>query len=419
MDFNNISNGYFYLNSWKFEIAQSIFESLYLELSKEDFKIDSKYMDNYISICKWLWEINLRNNDFNKAIDNYLFIYNKISDSDFDTLATLWQMYQNIWNDEKKDFFLKKAQLINHNMFKDRFWLWIEYIWRRVDNNDNLYIYIISKCAFNCCFCDRWENSFKENIKFETTLDEIKNIIKNTDLSKINTISIWWNEPLTNLNIISILNFLDTLWININLYTSWSEFHKTYKLLNIKNLRKVFLPIYWSNHKIHDEIVWKQWSYNNLHLINKILSNWWIEVFFSKLLVEKNFYDDNYIKPWEFFWTLHPKSTELYYNNSVQLSQILKKIDFSSKQYFEIVKLNTIPLCTYLNLISNEDLFLINIKNDYNEIKNSKINQNIIENYTKLKKCNNCVISKYCLWYYKQYFEKYWDNEINPITKLR
>lgn len=414
MEFNKIELWYNELHNGNLEEAKKYFIKLYDDLSRPEYLIDTAFLENYISLCKWLAEVHLKNGEITQALDNYLFIYNNLSDTNFDTLATIWQIYKNIWDREKSKLFLKRSKEIDYGLFKQRFWHSIETISSRMENNKHIYLYIISKCSFSCCFCDRWEEKHKNDIKIETTLEEIKNIISE-EVNDISSISVGWNEPLTNKNIVKIFEYLNSLDIKLQLYTSWSEKGKLKDLMIFKNIETVYLPMYSSIPSVHDHVVWREWAFNDLKEIENILKKNNINIYWNKLLIKANFWVDGYIGPWEDFNTLHPKNKKLYFENSISLTDIITRIDFKTPKYYNLLESNTIPICTVYNLINNKTEIIDHFKKIFPKIKELRISHNLIHEYVRPSKCGQCVMKNSCLWYYKLYFEKYWENEINPI----
>lgn len=414
MDFNNIKLWYKELHKWNITKSKVYFDELFTILTEENYKINKDFLENYISICKWLAEINIKLNDVDSALTNYLFIYEKLTNSDFDTLASIGQLYKNIGNDDKFNFYMNAAKEINLSAFNKRIWDSVISQNFRKEQDNSLYLFIISKCKFECCFCDRSLKSYKNNANLDTTVNEIKEIIKKVELENISYISIWWNEPLTNKNIIEILNYLNWLNISIELYTSWSEVNIIKKIANISNIKKVYLPIYSSSFKIHDDIVWKQWAFDDLKIIENILISKKIKVAYNRLLINKNYWDSEFKKDWIFFNVLHPKNEKLYIENSVSLTNIEKLITVNFDNY--ILK-QSIPLCFLINKYIDEDRekILKKVKDQFLNLKNDKKVQNLYNDYKKIEKCKSCSINNYCLWYYKLYFKKFWEEEFIPI----
>lgn len=431
---------YFRINEQ--EKADIIFNELYTELISLDYKSEENLKVNLISCILWLGEINMKKWNFGKALEYYEVWNNITSWKDFNVLFNLWVVYRNLWQEKKSYKILDEAKKIepnNSNLIRflnemsginseNDNWNKIikNFIEHRIEEDfinwgKRLYIVIYSICTFKCCFCVKWTDEYK--IKFkgtDTNLIQIKELLNEINLDEIKTITIWWSEPLTNSNIDDILYFLDSFWKNIEIHTSWSEKWKIQLMLNLKNLKQVILPIYWTKSVIHDKIVWLKWAYNDLEEIKKILINNNIKVVFHKLLIKDNFLDTEYIDNSKSFSLLHPRDKDLYIKNAILLTDLFSKVldENDVNSILNLYKLQWIPICFMLPYILKKDdknFIIKEVINLSSEIKEKNINENKSSYCTKPEKCKKCILNEYCLGYFKYYFDKFWDYEVNPI----
>lgn len=110
---------------WEVQEASKVLKDIHLK--SKDFKEDSKYFkDNYIILLSALWEIEMKNWDYNSSLDYYSEA-NELSDwKNFNVLFNIWISYHNLWKKEEWDDFIKRAQDIE----KDN-----EYLLKYLDNN--------------------------------------------------------------------------------------------------------------------------------------------------------------------------------------------------------------------------------------------------------------------------------------------
>lgn len=308
----------------------------------------------------------------------------------------------------------RKIELCSRFMLQDIKW------------KKTLYFYIINDCDYKCCFCDRSDPEINK-YNFHTTLEDIKFILKVNKQYKFHSFAVWWHEPLANSNIFEIINYIYKFNKNIVLYTSWSRPKELEKLLNDKYIKEVYLPIYSTDNKIHDSITQIKWSFKDFKECEKLLKENKVKYWLNSVLINKNIWDIDLFKICNFTLLLpnNLKPEEFYKNNWIRFKEYIEAFKAIYKKWISINKYFSwefwLPLCV-LKQIDNK-LFLKAIKEGSRDslvIENYKDSDmfDIKESYWKYKKveaCKKCNLYNRCNWYYKLYFDVFWENEVMPV----
>jgi MoaA/NifB/PqqE/SkfB family radical SAM enzyme len=119
------------------------------------------------------------------------------------------------------------------------------------------YLQLTKACNLKCSMCKFYENNF-ENL----WLDHFYKIIDILSKNWIKWITFWWWEPFLNKNIYEIVSYAKGLWLKTCIITNWTILleDKLKDLLN--NLDELLISIDSSISSIHDEIRWKEGTYN-------------------------------------------------------------------------------------------------------------------------------------------------------------
>ncbi len=433
-----IDGAYAFLSYWELDISLAIFLSLLKEiLLKKD--ISRNIPKDLIRIYSWIWEIFQKKSHPEKSLQYYLKAYKISWEQDFNIVFNIWVLYKHLWQNEMSNEFIKKASILEKdNPLIADFILksWETYSEKNKEINygfevsenweKSIYIYLHSVCNFSCCFCDKSTAEYKKQISWkDTSFWEVKSIFESIDILEIKQISIWGNEPLSNKYIDEIMYYLDSLKIPLKLYTSGSEKQKFELLFGLKNLKQVFFPIYSTKKNIHDKIVWREGAFNDLKEMEGILLQHNIAVKYNRLIIKENIWDSDYINKDEGFSLLNPRDEKLYKKNAVQIKEIFAHIFWEKDKDF-IVKMlinHSLPLCfmeEYFELLPEQekDQLIHTIQEIFIIEKQKRINEKNDSYYTKWEKCYTCNLQKYCLGYYKYYFEIFWYDEVKAILYI-
>ncbi len=266
----------------------------------------------------------------------------------------------------------------------------------------NLVIKITSSCFNDCIFCPHKEE--------ETDIIYVINSLLKINIDNVTDVYIVGEEPLYD---IRILNLLDVVWykkIHIMTSLNWIDSIFIDKLLRY-NIKTITTSLYWLG-KIHDNIVWNKWAFDNLLNNIKYLKLKWISIDVNCLILKQNI---SYIKDLVDFWNLNNlnmyfmfprlKSKVFDINYILSFKSLLENLNNFNFYIFNI------PLCIWLKINSD---YLEFYKNTYL----NKLNDIYLDNtiFSKIIDCKKCLHNDKCKWF-PIFMDKLYDN-INYIKPI-
>lgn len=323
----------------------------------------------------------------------------------------------------------------------------------------NEIIRINYKCNWSCKFCNvlKTNNYWESDISSKEIISKILNLTKKYSAKERTylILSFSGGEPTLNKNLISFIKLAKKIWIwSIQIQTNWTMLFKNKRLINDfieAGLDEIFLAQHSFDKEINKKLGtfysiddFKSWvnfiSINSIHkkiqisfniVVNKI-NIFWIydyilflkKIWFIDLLPNE---DNNWFKNTKriSFWLVQPN-----WYAEINKNEVLLKFD--DKEVHEIH--HFVKLCKENNIYSDfhftaPPLCILNYPEynlEYQRLKQIEkdsnswnINNWNLESYKylwkekqKLDECKRCKYNNYCLWFYKNWIEFVWENDV-------
>lgn len=330
----------------------------------------------------------------------------------------------------------------------------------------NEIIRVTYKCNWKCKFCNvlKTNNFWENDVTDKEIIYQILNLVKKYSFEERKNLILsfsWW-EPTLNKNLVNYIKLAKKIWVwHIQIQTNWTKLFKEKEYIHtlIESwLDQIFLAQHSGNENIN-RLMWifyniddfKQWvlyiSENNLCekieisfniVVNKInlfyIFNYMVFLknilFFNLLPLQNNNWLINSKRI--SFWLVQPnwyakinKEEVLLEYNKEELIEINRIIKFCKENnIYPDFHFTAPPLCI-LNY-PEYNLEFHRLKQLEEDEKIWNINKWNLDSYKylwkekqKLEECNNCKNNKYCLWFYKNWLDFVWeDNVRKKINKF-
>lgn len=317
----------------------------------------------------------------------------------------------NLFEKFQTDYFLESKNFTKEELItlKNNFYKKIE-----VTKTKKIIINLTYLCQNNCVFCATWDRH-KLSQDFSFVVAELikyyKKWIRLLDLD-------WW-EPTLYKDLLRVIKIAKKIGYRyINLTSSWRNYKDINLLENILAawVDSILISLHWSDEFIHDKITRKNWSFketilgldNVLKLKNKHKFNFWINITLCKINEDdlKKYLD--FIKKW------NPDVVNIQFMTPFGNADWSDKLEQDTEKcckvlktyindYWYNIQLINLPFC-YMEGFEKHVMWDVNkMERDMLFVgeRPSNLYDYLSLERQKNKKCDNCIYSIICDWFYK------------------